>query len=115
VALLGNDGKTKAQLAPPGMPVAIGGREWVRLETSGDVALPQGGWLSVELTNLGLSLELAAPEVTSTALGSPAPSPAPPGAHRARFSERDRRALAQAHRAERVEQPRPRPRETDDR
>src|SRR5205085_1201212 len=94
VALFGTEG-TKVVLAPAKGPLAFGEREWVLFATEGDVALPAGGTFSVELADLALTLQLAAPEVTSSALGGPSTGAQ---ARRLPINDRDRRVLAEARR-----------------
>ncbi len=67
VSLLASDGSAKVDLVA-GAPATFGDRQWVKFVTAGPVKLPAGGWLSVTLTDFSLSLQLAAPEVTSSAV-----------------------------------------------
>ena len=70
VALLDDEGKSAAMLTP-GAPQTFGARQWVQYTTSGTMALPKGGWMSIELDNQHWTLQMAAPEVTTDALGPP--------------------------------------------
>ena len=67
VTLLDNTGKIITTLTA-GAPQKFGAREWVPFQSSGALAFPSGGWLSVELTDFAVTLQLAAPEVTTDAL-----------------------------------------------
>ncbi len=67
VTLLGSDGSVQSTLTAAA-PVSFGNREWVQFETAADTTFPTGGWLSVVLSDLTVTLQLAAPEVTSSAI-----------------------------------------------
>jgi hypothetical protein len=71
VVLVDDDRMSQAVTLAPATtgPVKYGAREWMLFTSTGSVPIPKGGWLEVELTNLELTMQLAAPEVTSTALG----------------------------------------------
>jgi hypothetical protein len=69
------DGAPAAVLTA-GPPQTFGGREWVHLATTPDLtALPGGGWMTISVSNLGVTWLLAAPEVLSSALPSPDVAP----------------------------------------
>jgi hypothetical protein len=68
VSILDNDGVAKVMLAPSSAPKKFGAREWVQFSTPGPAALPRGGWLTVSLRDFKVTLQLAAPEVTSSSL-----------------------------------------------
>jgi hypothetical protein len=78
VWLLAGDGTRKVQLQPAASTVTYRGREWIQYSTAGDSQFPFYGWLAIELTDLRLSLQLALPEVTSSALGGPSAGRAAP-------------------------------------
>ena len=69
VTLTAADRTPLVTLAPSAAgAVSLGGREWVQLVTPASVACPAGGWLVLELADLAYTLQLAAPEVVSSAL-----------------------------------------------
>jgi hypothetical protein len=69
--LIDNSGTQKIVLQA-GTPQTFGAREWVQLTTHGTALLPAGGWLMVTLTDAHFTLQLAAPEVTTTGLAGQA-------------------------------------------
>jgi hypothetical protein len=109
VTLLGSDGVSKATLVA-GPPQQFGGRAWVQFTTASPGAFPTGGWLTVTLTNFKLTLQLAAPEVTTSSLGPKAHRPSP-----VISDEDDRRALRQAAEIDARSPDGPPYREADDR
>jgi hypothetical protein len=90
VKLLDNEGMTQATLVA-GTPKQFGAREWVQFTTPNPLPMPHGGWLMLSMTDFTLTLQLAAPEVTSSAV------PEPHVFMRGQpVSEEDRQALIQA-------------------
>ncbi len=73
VTLIDNSGTQKIVLQA-GTPQTFGTREWVQFTTQGTTLLPAGGWLMVTLTDAHFTLQLAAPEVTTTSLAGQAHS-----------------------------------------
>jgi hypothetical protein len=92
VWLLAVDGTSKVQLQPAASTVTYGKRQWIQYSTPGDAAFPFYGWLAIELTDLHLSLQLASPEVTSSALGGSSAGLAAP---RLAMTAQDHQLLAQ--------------------
>jgi hypothetical protein len=90
VVLIDHDGTTQSMLVA-GAPQQFGDREWVLYQTQGAVPMPRGGSLMLTLTDFALTLQLAAPEVTSSS------KPMLHAMHLRPSSDEDRRALLQAH------------------
>jgi hypothetical protein len=63
-------GALLTKLTPAAMPQAFGEREWMQFSSSG-IACPAGGWMYIELTDITRTLQMAAPEVTSSAIATP--------------------------------------------
>jgi hypothetical protein len=94
VSILASDGVSKVVLVPSSdSPKQFGTRQWVHFTTPGATAFPRGGWLTVAVTDFKLTLQVAAPEVTSSILGAKSRRPV---AGRTLQSDDDRRALTQA-------------------
>jgi hypothetical protein len=70
VKLIDNDGTTQSTLTA-GAPRQFGTREWVQFTSPNPIPMPHGGWLMLTLTDFSLTLQLAAPEVTSSAVAQP--------------------------------------------
>jgi hypothetical protein len=102
VSLLANDGSTTSMLIP-GQVQTYGSREWTRYAIAGDVAESAGGWLLVELSDISYTLQLAAPDVTTTELGASAIGRAAPITP---ATDRDRATLAQARAIDKRSRPR---------
>ena len=113
VVILGNDQATKVVLEPSSAsPTKFGAREWMQFTTQGTTPIPSGGWLLVTVKDFKFTLQLAAPEVTSSALTGK--SHRPP-ARRIPMTETDRRVLAQARLLDQNPADRPPVPERDDR
>ena len=109
VKLLPNDQTDVAYLlVASGIPVELGGRQWVRFALAAPVSLPRGGWFSIAIEGVQSSFQLQAPEVTPVTSDGAADRSAS-HAHPARTAPRtegDRRVLtAYPQRAPRPRRP----------
>jgi hypothetical protein len=71
VRLVDRAGATLSSLDPGAMPQTFGAREWMQFSTAAPIASATGGWLYIELSDLTRTLEIAAPEVLSSAITAP--------------------------------------------